>query len=210
LKYFKELGIDGFYAQYPLWPLYGRDCPDDLAGNFGVHGLNYYLAARAGYATGLPADRLVGQYCRHYYGKASGPMTRYYLALDRAGRQTHFSANANELVQIFSPEVVRAGRALLAQARQSSADRRVAARIRRAGYSLHYASEMAAIRGAVVQILRDALPRSRVDEVTRRMKRIRDRERRLTVFIKRRMAGKGLFYWFGILIGRCRSPGIYL
>jgi len=193
LKLFRRLGLDGFYAQYPTWPRYRHDYPEKIEGNFGVYGLNYYLAARAGYDVSTSAPDILKEYCRYHYGPAAKPMIEYHSILDKASQRLHLFATPNDQIQIFFPGLIKYGRSLLKKALKMAGTRRFKGNVRSVWCSFHYASSMASIRDDLLEILRKYMPESKIAATQRLMRRIAQNEKRLVRFIKRNMRGEGLF-----------------
>jgi len=72
LKYLQELeGVSGVISQ----------CEP---GNWGTYGLNYYIFARMAWDPGYDLEGIVDDYCKKYFGSASGPMKKYFTALENA------------------------------------------------------------------------------------------------------------------------------
>ena len=66
-RYFLTNGIDSVYML--MWP----------RGYWWNHGLNGYLAGRCFYDSALSPYDLLGDYARHYFGEAAGPLLAKYL-----------------------------------------------------------------------------------------------------------------------------------
>jgi hypothetical protein len=93
----------GYYDYYGHWSFFGpwgmvhkmrEDLPafHELGGtfvlceaqpNFGIHGLNLYIAARLCWDVNADVDVLVDEFVTKYYGPAAEPMRQYWLTIER-------------------------------------------------------------------------------------------------------------------------------
>ena len=71
MPFYKRAGAEGFYTQLTE-TLFHR------------HGLNYYLAAKLAWDTGLDVDGVSDDYCRSAFGPAAGAMSGYFRRLEQA------------------------------------------------------------------------------------------------------------------------------
>lgn len=185
MQSYREIGLDGFYAQHT-----------PTRGNCGIHSLNYYLAARAGYRTNIGAMAIIRQYCRQYYGPAADPMCAYYRRLDQASSSKPLRANPNMVCEMFTPEVLPAVRECLRRAVDLAAGKQPwSRRVRQTAIVFQYTAAMVAIRDDFIEILRRHLHKGRIADVLRLMKNIARREARLLAFVRGK--GRNVFGWVG-------------
>lgn len=105
------LGVDTYFCE--TWP--SRDHWDIVM-------LPLYFFARKTWDISLRAEDCIRDFCQHYYGRAAGPMTDYFLTLERAfqgGMQEYLFSDAQSAVHFFTPEVEARCQALLAAAHAS-------------------------------------------------------------------------------------------
>ena len=71
IPYYRDRGVEGFYTQLSgdLWHRLG---------------LNYYMAAKLCWNTNLDVDALLEDYFDKFYGPASEPMKRYFMAMEES------------------------------------------------------------------------------------------------------------------------------
>ena len=126
---FHKLGLFGLATQY--------------GENFGSNGLVYYVAARLLWEPGLDVDALVEDFYTKFYAEAAGPMRQYYEALEEAavasGVHLARQSSYEEVVRLFTPDLLARLDGFVACAEKAARDDRVKARIELARTSLEYA-----------------------------------------------------------------------
>ncbi|RPJ86550.1 MAG: DUF4838 domain-containing protein, partial [Acidobacteria bacterium] len=113
IKRFHRLGIRLFRSQ--------------SRGDFGMSGLNYYLASKLLWDPTLDADKIVNDYCDTAFGPAGAPMRRYFdrldelwkVAVEKVGTEATPQHPAYYLAS-YSPAARAELKALLAQALASA------------------------------------------------------------------------------------------
>jgi hypothetical protein len=99
-KILPRAGFYDYYGHYRLLGPWGvihkmrEDLPAfrDMGGdylmieaqpNFGMHGLNLYIASQLAWNVDADVDALIDEFCAKFYGPANAPMRRYWLAIER-------------------------------------------------------------------------------------------------------------------------------
>lgn len=96
----KQMGFYDYYGHYHFFGPWGivHKMREDMAAfrdaggtflvieaqpNFGMHGLNLYIASRLAWDIDADVDLLVEEFCRKFYGPAAEPMRKFWLAAER-------------------------------------------------------------------------------------------------------------------------------
>jgi len=146
-KILPQAGFYDYYGHYRILGPWGiihkmrEDLPEfrDLGGdylmieaqsNFGIHGLNLYVASRLAWDVDTDVDALIDEFCTKFYGPAAEPMRNYWLAIERRYALTRPGPDAIDRVTA-NPELWQELEGYLKQAEASvaGADKRFADRI---------------------------------------------------------------------------------
>jgi len=108
LPYYKQHGAIGVYSEtHQHW---------------GTQHLNFIVFSRLAWDADADVPRIVGEFCREFYGPAAEPMRRYYELLETTAEkgpaQYHLHS---DIIAIFTPEVLAQLRECIDQAQQAVA-----------------------------------------------------------------------------------------
>ncbi len=92
MKYYKKLGVDGFYTQAGM--------PD-----VNSYALNYCMAAKSALNTRMPPDRIIKNFCDVHYGNVSREIQAYYQLMCGRLRQSHVFFSVTGVLDIFDENI---------------------------------------------------------------------------------------------------------
>ncbi len=129
IPYLKKLGVFGLATQY-------RE-------NFGSNGLVYYIAAKLLWDPNADVDTLLEDFYTKFYAEAAGPMQKYYETLEEAAVASgvHLARQRpyREVVQLFTPGLLKDLDRCVSAAEGKAGDERVRKRVALVRASLDYA-----------------------------------------------------------------------
>jgi len=132
IPYYLSIGAEGFYTQCKM-------------GNFHTVGLNYYVAAKLIWDSGLDVDALLDDFYDKFYGKAAEPMKKYFERMERAflDYNDHISPFGYKSVsiaarEIFTEDVLADCEKYIKEAERLADDKLTRERVRMARITLDY------------------------------------------------------------------------
>ncbi|NOX55018.1 MAG: DUF4838 domain-containing protein, partial [Planctomycetes bacterium] len=128
LPYLRQHGVVGVASQW--------------SGNHANNGLGFYVASKLLWNVDLDVDLLLDDFYKKAYAEAAGPMRRYHERLERAMAESglHVAQQRafRQMWKLFTPELLRALRSDLAEAKRVVVDPGAAARVRLMENGLRY------------------------------------------------------------------------
>lgn len=130
-------------------------CLDDWA----TMGLNYYVAARVNWNPRLKFEEIVEDYCRAGFGKAAGPVKRYFERVD-ALRDPATKEFGETSLEQYTPQAIEALRGVLDEAGKAAGDD---AALKRRVEFLRCGLEFTALTADAARMRREAVAGRAVD-----------------------------------------------
>lgn len=128
IPYLRRIGVMGLFTQYTY--------------NFATNGLDYYIAAKLLWNSELDVDALVEDFCEKAFGEAAAPMAEYYRLLEEAAQKSgvHLASQRpfDEVIRLFTPELMAKLDDALARARAVVKDHGAKRRVEMMAQGLHY------------------------------------------------------------------------
>lgn len=158
IPWFRDLGLFGLATQY-------RE-------NLGSNGLVYYVAARLLTDPDVDVDALLEDFYKKFYAESAGSMRDYYETLEDAAARSglHLARQHayDEIVALFTPELLTRLEGCVERAEQAAADAKVKVRVALVRASLEYAKVCAEYLRVLDGVRRSSPTPWVGDEVVRR------------------------------------------